>query len=343
MADFLGAESAEEVLIGPNMTTLTYQISRSLGKSLEPGDEIIVTRMDHEGNVSPWLQLAEDLDLEIRWLEFNQDTWKIEEDDLKQLLNERTRILALNYASNLTGSINDVVSLTKLAKEAGVTVYVDAVQYAPHGLVDVQKIGCDFLTCSAYKFYGPHLGVLWGRKELLQEMYAYKCRCSSENLPERFETGTPQIELLAGLTACIDYLADPLGTSENTNGNRRSKLMEIHKKFNDYENTLGHRLIQGLQNIKGVKIQGITDRTNLFDRVPTVSVRVDGHSTHDIAKTLATQNIFVWSGHNYALEIVRQLGIDEQEGVLRIGIGHYNTAEEVDETIAALENAVKGE
>ena len=207
MADLLGAASAREVVIGPSMTSLTYRISRSLGRRLEPGDEVVVTRMDHDGNVAPWLQLAEDRGLVVRWLPFDRESWRIEPEALDHVLSEKTRILALNYASNLTGSVNDVAALAARAKAAGALVYVDAVQLAPHRLVDVAALGCDFLVCSSYKFFGPHLGVLWGRGDLLAEMFPYQCRCASDEIPKKFETGTPQIELLAGLEAAVDYFA----------------------------------------------------------------------------------------------------------------------------------------
>ncbi|MGB5801197.1 MAG: cysteine desulfurase-like protein, partial [Mesorhizobium sp.] len=205
MADFLGAASPEEIIIGPNMTTLTYHMSRTLGRGFMPGDEIVLTRMDHEGNVSPWLQLAEDKGLVVRFLPFDRETWQVEEAALAGLLSDKTRLVALNHASNLTGSINRVKALTAIAKKAGALVYVDSVQFAPHGLVDVQDIGCDFLACSAYKFFGPHMGVLWGRRAVIEALQPYKCRCSSDALPDRFELGTLQIELMAGLSAAVGH------------------------------------------------------------------------------------------------------------------------------------------
>jgi cysteine desulfurase family protein (TIGR01976 family) len=220
MADFLGAAGPEEIIIGANMTTLTYHMSRTLGRTLKPGDEIILTRMDHDGNVSPWLQLAEDLGLVVRWLPFDEKSWQVEEEALAGLLSNKTRLVALNYASNLTGSINRVKALTAIAKRAGALVYVDAVQFAPHGLIDVQELGCDFLICSAYKFFGPHMGVLWGRLDIIDDLKPYKCRCSSNGLPERFELGTPQIELMAGLTAAVDYFAG-LGAAAGEGGSSR--------------------------------------------------------------------------------------------------------------------------
>ena len=232
MADFVNAHSSNEIVVAQSMTSLTLHMSRSLGRIFAPGDEIIVTRMDHEGDVSPWLLLAEDLDLVIKWLPFNVDTWKIEPEDLQALLGPRTRLLALNYASNLTGSINDVAALATLARSAGAMTYVDAVQLAPHQCIDVQALGCDFLVCSSYKFFGPHLGVLWGRRQLLDELPAYKVRCASDASPEKWETGTPQTELLAGLAACVDYY-DWLGGQVSDRGHatqpHRSGLPGRHR------------------------------------------------------------------------------------------------------------------
>ena len=339
MADFLGAPSPEEIIIGANMTTLTYHMSRTLGRTLKPGDEIILTRMDHEGNVSPWLQLAEDLGLVVRWLPFDEKSWQVEEATLAGLLSDKTRLVALNYASNLTGSINRVKSLTAIAKRAGALVYVDAVQFAPHGLIDVQELGCDFLICSAYKFFGPHMGILWGRREIIDGLKPYKCRCSSNGLPERFELGTPQIELMAGLAAAVDYFAG-LGAAAGEGGSRRQKIARAFEVSIAYENPLAQRLIDGLSDIPGLTIHGITDRKRLADRVPTVSFTVDGIVPETIVRQMNAENIFLWSGHNYAWEIVHQLGIPAEQGVVRIGIAHYNTAAEIDETLESVHRVI---
>jgi len=339
MADFLGAASLEEIIIGANMTTLTYHMSRTLGRALKPGDEIILTRMDHEGNVSPWLQLAEDLGLVVRWLPFDEKSWQVEEATLTGLLSDKTRLVALNYASNLTGSINRVKSLTAIAKRAGALVYVDAVQFAPHGLIDVQELGCDFLICSAYKFFGPHMGILWGRREIIDGLKPYKCRCSSNGLPERFELGTPQIELMAGLAAAVDYFAG-LGAAAGEGGSRRQKIARAFEVSIAYENPLAQRLIDGLSDISGLTIHGITDRKRLADRVPTVSFTVDGIVPETIVRQMNAENIFLWSGHNYAWEIVHQLGIPAEQGVVRIGIAHYNTAAEIDETLESVHRVI---
>ena len=339
MADFVNAYSSNEIVVAQSMTSLTLHMSRSLGRRLAPGDEIIVTRMDHEGDVSPWLLLAEDRDLIVRWLPFNLDTWKIEPEDLQALLGPRTRLLALNYASNLTGSINDMADLVALARSAGAMTYVDAVQLAPHQCIDVQALGCDFLVCSSYKFFGPHLGVLWGRRQLLDELTAYKVRCASDASSEKWEAGTPQTELLAGLAACVDYY-DWLGGQVSDRGTRRGRIEGAYEAATDYEARLVTRLIDGIKAIPGVAIHGITNPDRVGERVPTVSMTHNRVLPSQVAERLARDEICVWSGHNYAFEVVRHLGIDEETGVVRIGLAHYNTEEEVDMTLAALEAAL---
>ena len=340
MADFVNARSPQEIVVAQSMTSLTLHMSRSLGRRFAAGDEIIVTRMDHEGDVSPWLLLAEDLDLVIRWLPFSRDTWKIEPEDLEPLLGPRTRLLALNGASNLTGSINDLTDLTELARSVGATTWVDAVQLAPHQCIDVQALGCDFLVCSSYKFFGPHLGVLWGRRELLDELPAYKVRCASDASPEKWETGTPQTELLAGLAACVDHY-DWLGGEVSGEDSRRGRIEAAYAAAIDYEACLVMRLIDGIRAIPGTTVHGIVNPNRVGERVPTVSVTHDRVSPPEAAERLARDGICVWSGHNYALEVVRHLGIDEQTGVVRIGLAHYNTEEEVDRTLKALEGALR--
>lgn len=335
MAELLGGTSGREILIGQSMTMLTFQISRALGRGWKPGDEIIVTRMDHEGNIAPWVRLAEENGFTIRWLPFNRETWRIEPNDLKALLNEKTRLVALNYASNLTGSINPVAELTAIAKSAGSLVYVDAVQFVPHGFVDVNALGCDFFLCSSYKFFGPHLGVLWGREAILADLPPYTARCATKELPGRHGNGTPQTELLAGLAAAVDYLVW-LGEQIGTVGDRRSKLAGAYRAATSYEMTLGRQLIEGVSGIPGVEIHGITDIAHSDKRVPTVSITHKNHSTASMARALGKRDINVWSGNNYALEVTRQLGLDENEGVLRMGLAHYNTSSEVSKVLETL-------
>ncbi|MGJ7037137.1 cysteine desulfurase family protein (TIGR01976 family) [Shinella sp. BE166] len=338
-AEFVNAASWQEMVIGPNMTTLAFQMAQVIGQTLSPGDEIIVTRMDHEGNISPWLAMAEARGLVVKWLPFNRESWRIEPEDLAALLSPRTKFLALNYASNMTGSVNDVAALTALARAAGALVWIDAVQLAPHRLPDVQAIGCDFLACSSYKFFGPHLGILWGREALLRSLPPHRVRCASDDIPDRFCTGTPQTELLAGLTATIDYLAWA-GEATGHAGTRRERMAGAYQSFDAYEAGLTRRLIGGLTALPGVKLMGIANPNLFAHRVPTISFTHESVSTHRFAEALAAEDINVWSGHNYALEPARHLGLSEEEGVVRIGIAHYNCEDEIERTLAVIERLV---
>ena len=339
MADFLGCDS-DEVVIGANMTTLTYHFSRMIGRGLKPGDEIIVTQMDHEGNVSPWLQLADDLGLVIRKLPFSTATWQVEPAALKAAITDRTKVVALNYASNLTGSINDASKLVAIARARGVLTYVDAVQFAPHGLVDVRALDCDFLVCSAYKFFGPHLGILYGRRAVLDMLDPYKCRCSDNGLPQRFETGTPQIELLAGLTAAVDHFAW-LGETCGEGGSRRERIAAAYAHSIAHENALCGDLVDGLLQVDGLTVHGITDKARFSARVPTVSFTLSDIAPAELVRALNEEGIFCWAGHNYAWEVVHQLGIDPDKGVVRIGIASYNMGSEIAETVEAVQRNVR--
>ena len=336
MADFLGTPDSGEVLIGANMTTLTYQLSRSLGHQFAPGDEIIISRMEHEGNVSPWLQMAEDNDLVVKWLEFDRDTWRVEPELLAPLLTERTRLMALNYASNLTGGVNDVKALTKMAQDAGAMVYVDAVQYASHRLIDVKDLNCDFLACSPYKFYGPHLGVVYGKRERLESLHAYKLRCASEELPFRFSLGTPAFELIAGLMGTLDYfqwLAGEVGVS----GDRRRLFQGAYAAMGDHEDALSEELLAGLTAIPGLTMQGARTLTH---RVATFSFTHEKHPASAVARELSAAGVYCHWGDNYAFEVARALALDPHEGVLRLGVGHYNTLGEINEALRAIEGVL---
>jgi cysteine desulfurase family protein (TIGR01976 family) len=335
MADLLGAASADEIVIGPNMTSLTYQLSRTIARGWKAGDEIILTKMDHEGNVGPWRQAAEEKGVTVRWLPFDRDSWVIEPDALRPLLSPRTKLLALNHASNLTGSINGVGELTAIAKAAGALVYVDSVQFVPHGAADVQAIGCDFLACSAYKFFGPHLGVVWGRRAVLDALQPYKLICSSNDYPTRFETGTPQIELLAGLAATVAHFAQ-VGEMAGGKGGRRDRILAAYSAAIAHENPLARRLIDGIGGISGLTIQGISDPKRMAERVPTVSFTVDGIEPRSLVELLNQENIYCWAGHNYAWGVVQHLGIPPERGVIRIGIACYNTSGEIDETVESV-------
>ena len=343
MADFLNAPSADEISFGQNMTTITLHMSRSIGRLLRPGDEIVLSQMDHDANIGPWLLLARDLELEIRWLPFNKDSFEFDLDVLDEVITERTRLVCVGGASNLTGTINDVTSICAKARAAGAMTYIDAVQLAPHVPTDVQQIGCDFFVCSPYKFFGPHQGVLWGRREVLEQLEPYKVRPAAPELPWRFETGTQSHEGLAGITATVNYFAsigqsmaqDYAGSWSQLSGRRRGVHAALELLF-DYEKLLAGRLIEGLLSIDGITIQGISNPDAMDRRVPTVSFTHDKKSPDLIAEELARQNIFVWSGHNYALEVARTLGILESGGAVRVGPVHYNSMSEIDETLEAL-------
>jgi cysteine desulfurase family protein (TIGR01976 family) len=345
IADLINAPSREEVVFGPNMTTLTLHLSRSIGRCLKPGDEIIVTRMDHDANVAPWLLLARDLDLEIRWLPFNTETFEFDLEELDAILSDRTRLVCVGGASNMTGTINDVKAICDKAHDAGAWAYVDAVQSVPHISTDVQELGCDFLVCSAYKFFGPHQGALWGRRELLEMLEPYKVRPASDKIPDRFETGTQNHEGMAGTTAAVDYFAWVGETMagqyhekyEHLAGRRKYVHAALDCLF-DYEQGIAEHLIMGLQALPCVRIKGITATEAMARRVPTVSFTVDGVSPDSIAERLAAQNIFVWSGHFYAVEVARHLGIYDAGSAVRVGPVHYNSLAEIDQLLNALDD-----
>ena len=336
MADFLGTTDPGEVLIGANMTTLTYQLSRSLAHQFEPGDEIIISRMEHEGNVSPWLQMAEDNDLVVKWLEFDRNSWRAEPALLEPLLSERTRLLALNYASNLTGGVNDVKALTAMAQAAGAIVYVDAVQYASHRLIDVKDLGCDFLACSPYKFYGPHLGVVYGKRKRLESLRAYKLRCASNDLPFRFSLGTPAFELIAGLMGTLEYF-QWLAAETGCSGDRRQLFEGAYTAMGGHEDGLAEQLLSGLVPIPGLTMQGASTLTH---RVATFSFTHDRHPASAIARQLSDAGLYCHWGDNYAFEVAKALDLDPQEGVLRLGLGHYNTTGEVAEALTLIEGVL---
>jgi cysteine desulfurase family protein (TIGR01976 family) len=308
-ARFFNAWHAREIVFGQNMTTLTLAMARTFGRRLKAGDEIVLTRMDHDANVAPWLSLAEDLGLTVKWLDFSTETYDYELGQLDDLLTARTKLVAVNYASNVIGTINDVRAITARAQEAGALVFVDAVQYAPHGVIDVRAIGCDFLVCSAYKFYGPHAGILWGKLDLLEELDPYKVRTAPAHPPDKFETGTKSREGIAGVLGAIEHL-QMLGMAAIV----------------EYEAGLTRRLIDGLRGMKGLRIHG----KGYEGRVPTLALTVEGKSPAEVAKVMAGHGINVWNGHNYGWEPVRRLGLLESGGIVRVSLARYNTAAEVD-------------
>jgi len=336
MADLLNAPSASDIVFGPNMTSLTLHMSRSLARELNPGDEIIVTRMDHDANISPWLLIAEDRGAKVRWADFDVEDYTLFEDALRDLINERTRIVAVGYASNATGTIHDVQKITRWAHEAGALAYIDAVQYAPHGPIDVQALDCDFLVCSAYKFFGPHTGALYGRHELLESLHAYKVRPASDTPPDKFETGTQNHEGIAGTLAAVNYLASlgerygkPYEDRFPSLSGRRLHLKTGMTALHACNDVFSAAILDELETLPGVRIHGITDRERLSERVPTVSFTWEGHHPRDIAEALNDEGIFVWDGNYYALAVTERLGLEDQGGMVRVGAVHYNTVDEI--------------
>ena len=326
MADMLGAASSSEIVFGPNMTTLTMGLSRALAHWVKPGDDVIVTRLDHDANISPWMLLARDAGATLRWVDFHPEDCSLNMDDLERQLSKKTKIVACGLASNAVGTINDVEMISKMAHAAGALVFVDAVQYAPHGPMDVEALDCDFLVCSAYKFFGPHEGALYGKYDLLDRLPAYKVRPADHRPPHKFETGTQNHEGIAGTLAAVEYLAS---ISHDT-GNRRERILATMKRIQDYERGLVTRLINGLQRIKGLRIYGITDPARFDQRVPTVAFRIEGFSPRRIAESLGEHGIFVWDGNYYALAVTQRLDVEDKGGMVRVGLVHYNTIAEVD-------------
>ena len=335
-ADFYNAASMNEIVFGQNMTSLTLHMSRCLGKKLKRGDEIVLSRMDHDANVAPWLLLADDLGLVVRWIDFDTETYEFPEDALTRVLSDKTKLLAMGMASNCTGTVNDVKRFVAEAKKAGAIVYLDAVQYAPHYAIDVQDLGADFVVSSAYKWFGPHQGILWGREALLKETFGYKVRPAGEDLPHKFETGTLSHEGMAGTLGAIEYL-EQFGTGET----RARRIASAWGNLADYEHGITLKLIEGLKTFKGITIRGITSANAMHRRVPTVSFTLDGHHPETLAKAFAKDNIFVWSGHNYAIEPVSRMGLMDKGGVLRVGLAHYNTEAEVDALLSSLTRQIR--
>ena len=325
-AAFLNASSPEEIVFGPNMTTLTFAVSRAIGRELQPGDEIVVTRLEHDANVSPWLALQE-RGATVRFADISTPECTLDMDDLRRQLTPRTRVVAVTHASNAVGTIPDLAAISRAAHEVGAWLWVDAVHYGPHGPIDVRAIDCDFLVCSSYKFYGPHQGLLYGRRELLERLRPYKVRPAADHGPGRWETGTQNHECLAGMLGAFEYMAELGGGDDGVN---RSALEAAMQRISRHERALAARLIDGLQRIPGVQLYGITDFDRLEHRAPTVSLTWPPHAPEALARWLADHQVFTWHGDHYATELINRLGLRDQGGTLRIGIAHYNTASEVD-------------
>ncbi len=334
MADFLGCD-ADEVVFGFNMTSLTYAMSRAIGRELEPGDEIVLTYLDHDANFSPWRAL-EERGVNLRIVEVNKADCTLDMTDLARKINTHTKLVAVGYASNAVGTINNVREVVRLAKSVGALSYIDAVHYAPHGPIDVHGLDCDFLVCSTYKFFGPHMGVLYGKREHLTRLHPYKVRANTNKIPNCWEWGTLNHECIAGITACVDYLAD-LGRRANPSAkNRRAAILSAYELIHQHERALLEKLLAGLLTLPGARIYGITDPKRFDDRCPTVAVRIDGHTPLELADKLGDRGFFTWDGNYYAINLSEQLDVEKDGGFLRIGLAHYNTPEEVDRLLAAL-------
>jgi len=339
MADLLGAD-AGEIAFGPNMTSLTFALSRALARGWREGDELVLTHLDHDANVSPWLLAARDRGVTVKWIDFDPETGMLDLGALPGLLSGRTRLVAVGGASNALGTLNDIKRISSIVKaHSQASLFVDAVQSVPHVPTDVRALGCDFLACSPYKFFGPHQGVLWGKSEVLAGVEAYKVRpADADPLGHRFETGTPSFEAQGGVLGTIDYL-DWLGAHFCDANSRPERLRAGMEACILYERGLGERMLAGFASIPGVKLWG---RPTMEGRVPTFAITIEGHHPDAVAEKLAAQDIFVWSGHFYAVEVIARLGLEQAGGLIRIGLCHYSTGHEVDRLIEALRAIVAG-
>jgi cysteine desulfurase family protein (TIGR01976 family) len=337
MADFLNAARPEEIIFGNNMTTLTLHISRSLARWLNPGDGIVVTRLDHDANISPWLLVAEDCGCQVTWIDFDPADCTLRQDEFEKALERKPKIVAFGYASNAVGTINPVQKMTAMAHAAGALVYVDAVQYAPHGPIDVQSLGVDFLVCSSYKFFGPHAAALYGRYELLDELKAYKVRPAPDSLPGKFETGTQNHEAIAvlGVLEYFEWLGATFGVEQEEGlreagySGRRLELKKAMTAVRAGEFELSRALLSTLEAVPGLRLYGLADPRKLDQRVPTFSFRLEGQTPRTVAERLGAEGIYTWDGNYYALAVTERLGLEASGGMVRVGAVHYNTAGEV--------------
>jgi cysteine desulfurase family protein (TIGR01976 family) len=333
-ADFLGADDDSSIVFGANMTTLAYQLGRSLSRTWSKGDCIVVTRLDHDANITPWVQAAHDAGAEVIHIDFRPGDTTLDLDQLRAAMKRKPRFVAVGAASNATGTINPVETICAMAKEAGAEVFVDAVHYAPHRRIDVARWGCDFVACSAYKFFGPHVGILWGKPERMRELPAYQVRAAGDDLPDRWNTGTGNHECIAGTMAAIDYIAG-LGRADGGPMERRAALDIAYREIEAHENGLLRKLLGGLAELEAIKVWGIDDAARLDERAPTVAITHSDIDAGAIAERLGDQGIFVWDGNYYAVEVTERLGL-EPHGMVRIGLLHYNSESEVQRLLDAL-------
>lgn len=334
VAELIGGDS-DEIAFGPNMTSLTFAVSRALARDWEAGDELVVTRLDHDANVAPWLAVAEDRGMIVRWIDFDPATGRLQLETLRELLSERTRLVAIGGASNTLGTIADMDTVVRTVRtQTGALIYVDAVQLAPHVALNVRALGCDLLAFSPYKLFGPHAGVLWCRRAVAEQLCAYKVRPATNKGMRRLETGTPSFEAQAGVIGMVDYL-DWLGRKVSPDlPTRRERVIAAFAACETYEAELGQQLLAGLTRLNSVRLYGPVDMTN---RVPTFAFRVEGYSPAAVVQHLADHGIFAWAGHFYAVQTIARLELEADGGLVRVGLCHYNTATEVDRLLAALE------
>ena len=338
MADLLGAPEPDCIVLGPNTTTLTFSISRAIGRELRAGDEILCTTLDHDANIAPWLALEEDRGVRVQVVDIKPEDGTLDMDDFARKLSARTRLVAATCASNALGTITDAARITRMAHDAGALMWFDAVQYAAHGLIDVAALDCDFLACSSYKFFGPHMGIVYGKRAHLERLHPYKVRPASDAIPDRWETGTGNFEGMAGVANAVDYIAS-LGAgvaAAQGAASRRAWIVAAMGEIKAYERDLGARLIAGLQGIDGATVYGITDPDRFDRRVPTVAFTLAGYTPDEVAARLGDEGIFVWGGNYYALAVMERLGLEGRGGAVRIGPVHYNTPAEIDCTLEAL-------
>ncbi len=348
MADFYNAARPEEIIFGNNMTTLTLHISRSLARTWSHGDTIVVTRLDHDANATPWVLAAQDRGVQVRWVDFDVEDGTLDLNDFAAAMESHPRLVAVGYASNALGTINPVKKLVQIAHEAGALTYIDAVQYAAHGPIDVQDLGCDFLVSSSYKFFGPHAGILYGRTDLLDELFAYKVRPAPDSLPGRFETGTQNHEGLAGVLGAVEYF-DWLGQTFGQNyqekyaerfSGRRLHLKQAMAAVRAYEFEISRAVLAALGEVPGLRLYGLSDPRRLEERVPTFAFTLEGWHPRQVAEKMAEQNINLWDGNYYAISVTERLGLEESGGMVRVGPVHYNTLEEVERLREALRGLV---
>jgi cysteine desulfurase family protein (TIGR01976 family) len=332
-ADLLNAD-ADEVVFGPNATTLLLSVSRSIARTLEPGDEVVVTRLDHDANVRPWILAAEDSGATVRWVDLREDDVTLDLGSFEDALSERTKVVAFTLASNAVGTITPAARLTRLVRErTSALVVCDGVHLAQHRGIDVREIGADLVACSPYKIFGPHLGILYGRRDLLSSLKPYKVRPASDALPYAFETGTMNHEGFAGWVAAVAYLAELAGGDLDR---RRSLAAAFERAIGPWELELSTRFLEGIRSIPDVRLYGIADAGRVHERTPTFAVRVGDQHPAETAKALSERGIFVWDGHYYALELMERLGLQETGGAVRIGFCHYNSPAEVDRVLEEL-------